>query len=527
MKHNVLITTSGIGSRLGSITKYVNKSLVRVGDKAIISHIIDLYPKDTRFIITLGFKGDLVRQYVEFCHANNNIEFVEVDTFDGPGSSQLYSMLKAKDHLQKPFIFHVADCIIKDKFYKKINHKKNTLLGSKFGDSTIYASFNLKDDSKILTINNKGQMDPDLMYIGVVYIADYEKFWKKAIELQSLRPDDTSLNDIKVFQKIMFNTKFDYRVVNDWYDTGSVKGLSKSREEFKSNIFKEVLDKEEEDIFSLNGNIIKFFLDEQILENRVLRNSILKNTVPEILKRSKNFYSYKIFEGSLYSKVADHTNIKSFLNFGYKNLWSLKEETDSEFIDLSKKFYYNKTLIRINKFFEKYNIIDSESIINNYKIPSVKTLINQIPESFYSEGEKTVVHGDFILENCIYNNKEFKLIDWRQDFAGDINHGDCYYDFSKLFHNLTVNHEIVMQDLFKVEETKKNIKVDIYRKNNLIECEEIFLQWIDEKGYSRKRVNVLRALIWINMSPLHHYPFDKFLFYFGKLNLYKSLNYEN
>ena len=50
----VLITTSGLGSRLGELTDYTNKSLIRIADKPAISYIIESYPKDTKFVITLG-----------------------------------------------------------------------------------------------------------------------------------------------------------------------------------------------------------------------------------------------------------------------------------------------------------------------------------------------------------------------------------------------------------------------------------------------------------------------------------------
>ena len=43
-KITVLITTSGIGNRLGNLTKFTNKSLVRVGEKPSISYIIESYP---------------------------------------------------------------------------------------------------------------------------------------------------------------------------------------------------------------------------------------------------------------------------------------------------------------------------------------------------------------------------------------------------------------------------------------------------------------------------------------------------
>ena len=44
IEYKVLITTSGLGSRLGELTDYTNKSLVRVTDKPAISNIIESYP---------------------------------------------------------------------------------------------------------------------------------------------------------------------------------------------------------------------------------------------------------------------------------------------------------------------------------------------------------------------------------------------------------------------------------------------------------------------------------------------------
>ena len=62
VEYKVLLTTSGIGSRLGNLTKFTNKSLVRIGDKPAISHIIDSYPDDVEFVVTLGHHGSQVQQ---------------------------------------------------------------------------------------------------------------------------------------------------------------------------------------------------------------------------------------------------------------------------------------------------------------------------------------------------------------------------------------------------------------------------------------------------------------------------------
>jgi len=63
--YKVLITTSGLGSRLGNLTNYTNKSLIRVADKPAISYIIESYPKDVEFVITLGHYGSHVKQFLQ------------------------------------------------------------------------------------------------------------------------------------------------------------------------------------------------------------------------------------------------------------------------------------------------------------------------------------------------------------------------------------------------------------------------------------------------------------------------------
>ena len=78
-EYKVLITTSGLGSRLGNLTDYTNKSLVRVADKPAISYIIEAYPNGTEFIITLGHYGEHVRQFLNLAYPDVKFEFVNID----------------------------------------------------------------------------------------------------------------------------------------------------------------------------------------------------------------------------------------------------------------------------------------------------------------------------------------------------------------------------------------------------------------------------------------------------------------
>ena len=54
-------------------------------------------------------------------------------------------------------------------------------------------------------------------------------------------------------------------------------------------------------------------------------------------------------------------------------------------------------------------------------------------------------------------------------------------------------------------------------------CEKTLHQFILDKNLSLDKVKILTSIIWLNMSPLHHHPFDLFLYYFGKYNLWKTI----
>ena len=47
----IFIPTAGIGQRLANLTVNLNKSLITVGSKPAISHIIDMFPNNSEFVI--------------------------------------------------------------------------------------------------------------------------------------------------------------------------------------------------------------------------------------------------------------------------------------------------------------------------------------------------------------------------------------------------------------------------------------------------------------------------------------------
>ena len=114
MSYKVIIPTAGIGSRLEQLTKHLNKSLVSLANKPILSHLIDQFPTTCNFVIALGYKGNLVKDFLQLCYPDRTFHFVNVDPYEGKGSGLGYSLLCCKKYLQEPFVFISCDTLVKE-----------------------------------------------------------------------------------------------------------------------------------------------------------------------------------------------------------------------------------------------------------------------------------------------------------------------------------------------------------------------------------------------------------------------------
>jgi dTDP-glucose pyrophosphorylase len=509
----VLLTTSGLGSRLGNLTKFTNKSLVRVGDKPVISHIIESYPDDVEFIVTLGHYGSHVKQYLSLAHSERNIQFVEVDNYMGEGSSLLYSISLCEEYLQCPFIFHACDTILPKNYIENINFSTNWSIGGSGDNSQSYRTINCVN-GKIASINEKGEQNFDFVYVGVSGIQQYALFWDicKTI-LTTVKTSD--LSDCHVIREM---NNFDVINIDEWYDIGNIDALKKTRSKIKGTVH--VLDKEDENIFVFNDFVVKFFYNKKICSDRVARTKNLEGLVPTLLDSTENFYKYKFIKADL---LADSTNIINFTNllsWANKNLWIQKE--DPYYRENALSFYKDKTIKRIEKFLEKYNLEDISDIINGIEVPPLKDIISQINFDTLIGNNPTGFHGDFILDNILINDDGFTLIDWRQDFNGSIDAGDMNYDLAKLNHNLILNHHVLANNHFKIE-CKEEIICDVYVKKSNLEYQEHLKNFCYSNEIDYGNINTLSSIIWINMAPLHEHPLDIFLYYFGKYNLFLNI----
>jgi len=90
-----------------------------------------------------------------------------------------------------------------------------------------------------------------------------------------------------------------------------------------------------------------------------------------------------------------------------------------------------------------------------------------------------------------------------------------YLDDEILFHTKsgTIKSKFVEDKIELKLPKRKNTKILI----------KYFEDYLKNKKIDLKKVRILTGLIFLNMSPLHHDPFDKLLFIYGKYYLQKNL----
>ena len=107
------------------------------------------------------------------------------------------------------------------------------------------------------------------------------------------------------------------------------------------------------------------------------------------------------------------------------------------------KFYKEKTMDRLDKFLSDRDksYLDSH-IVNGRSVGKIKNMLEDFKWDKLFDGISTeFFHGDLQFDNVIYgDDRNFYLLDWRQDFAGDIV-GDVYYDLAKMYGGVLMSYK--------------------------------------------------------------------------------------
>lgn len=520
--YKVCILAAGVGGRMGSLSDYVNKAILPVDFKAVISHIIEKFPKEIEIVIALGHKKETITDYISLAHPSRKITYVNVDKYMGPGTGPGYSLLQCKDHLQCPFIFFTADTLVLEDIPPPI---ENWYGIAQVKETENYCTVKIKNNL-IVQLDDKIKTNNKFAFIGLAGIRDYDVFFNAFEKNNEIISGEiqTSNGFKKLIEKRLVPHNF------TWFDTGNIEGYIETNKSFSGENTKFDFSKGDQFLYFINGRVIKYFADLDIVKKRCKRAEYLKGLCPNIEACKGNFYSYIKIEGHTLYNVLNSQIFSDFLQWARRTLWEkqdLSAEELKEFHNICKKFYYDKTVERLNSFYSKTGILDSSNTINSIAVPPLKDILSKLDWDAISRGIPVKFHGDLKFGNILVTRNtasqlhKFVLIDWRQDFGGLTKMGDIYYDLAKLYAGIILSDELIKEGMFSFDMSGSNVYYDYFLKNGLLEAKDEYEAFLKENGFDIWKVKIIAALTFLNMSPLHKDSFNLLVYYLGKSMLYK------
>jgi len=227
-----IILAGGKGLRMKPMTNFIPKPMLRIQDKPILEHNIDLLKKHgiKDVIISIGYKGEHIKEYFgDGSQFGVNISYVEED--EPMGTAGPLNMLK--DKINDTFILMNGDELkeidLEDMFmFHRKNKSSATIALTTVEDPSSYGVA-VMNGNKVMTFVEKPSKEraPSKLISAGLYILEPE--------VLKMIPDGYSMVENDVFPKLATNDKLlGYVFSGQWFDTGTPERFSKAEREWKS-----------------------------------------------------------------------------------------------------------------------------------------------------------------------------------------------------------------------------------------------------------------------------------------------------
>lgn len=469
MTYNVIIPCSGPGTRSQKYSKF-HKALIRVGDRAVLSHIIDSYPNADTIYIMLGHNETYVRQYIELCQYEN-IEFIDIDNW---AESQYESLRQLPDYVfDQPF--YLNSCDNWSPVIPEVNN--NTAFFCTPPSSEYYD-----------TVNGKA-------FAGIGFVKDTHD-WQSALhKLTATR------NDYLIHSEL---THLDHYTLSTWYDVGNIDSFMHVQSQFNDEF--DLLDKTKQEIYYVDKRVIKLFKKPiGKLSDRLVNNQTFPH--PGAIQFTEHGLSYDFVDGRT-NVVGD--DFDKLLN-NLTKLWEYCLGNNNNLTSTS--IWQEKTYKRFGDMINMYPEFSQPVQINGVMIdPS--SVIEKVDWKLLTSGIGGQCHGDLNLDNIILTDDTICYIDHRATVVTDI-----FYDICKFYHGLHLNNQTIKQFRFEGKDSKYNVSIDL-------KCPERLTKFKDTSIYQdyKRKIEMGTGCIWLCMAPLNvSDDLNKFLFLYAIEHLFNVI----
>lgn len=453
---NLLIPCSGPGTRSVGYTKF-HKALIRIGDCAVIDHIINSFADIDKIYITLGYEAEYIQQYIQ--HSNRkNVEFIEIENWN---SSQIASFKQIPSHVfDEPLYYNACD-------------NWSTIVDTV--DSNTWFT---------CTPENAQYYDTseDVVYSGISFIKDSQQYY------DILQSTDISRNDLLLLQQL---NDLQSKALVDWYDVGNVQSYRTVQQDASFS----VLDKTQQEIYNVNDRIVKLFVNKPNIQP----NNNYPH--PQPIEHTEHGLSYTKVHGKVNPMNGEFERVFNNL----QDTWRFS--VHNNIACTNRSLWQDKTWERFDQIVQQFPEFSGTVQVNGQAIDCTRTVEN-IDWNLVSTGLVGACHGDLVVDNIIVGEDQIHYIDHRPGVVNDI-----FYDICKFYHSLRLHNRNLENYHLTQDANGYTIKISQSDEDS-IRLNQFQLSPIYHQH--KRKIELGVGCIWLSMSPLNvDKDLNKFLFLLG------------
>jgi glucose-1-phosphate thymidylyltransferase len=168
----IVVLMAGYGTRLRPHTWSRPKQLIRLADKLVLDHLLDIFGTipdsiNTEFIFVIGYLGNKIQDYMQSAHPDLRVRYVEQSEMRG----QSHAVLLARQYLDCPLLVIYADTLIKTDFSFIANETADAIAWVKsVPDPRRFGVASLGEDGWVTHLIEKPKdKDNNLVLVGCYY----------------------------------------------------------------------------------------------------------------------------------------------------------------------------------------------------------------------------------------------------------------------------------------------------------------------------------------------------------------------
>jgi len=232
-----IIPAAGIGTRLRPHTYTLPKALLYVAGKPIIAHILDdvvpLSPSSIVFIV--GYKGELIEQYVRKHYPQLNLDFVFQEERRGIGHA--VDLTRKVADTGEPLLIVLGDTIIKTDLKKVVAHKTNVLGVKEVEDPRRFGVAEVAGGRIAKLVEKPQEPVSNLALVGLYYLRDGKPLFAAVREI--IERNITTNNEYQITDALQLmigrGTEFVPFAIDEWFDCGKPEAMLETNRKLLKN----------------------------------------------------------------------------------------------------------------------------------------------------------------------------------------------------------------------------------------------------------------------------------------------------